>query len=324
MNDLNPPFSVEEFFAKRVEPRWECLKEEGNALFKKGDYQNSVKVYSQALYVSLGSLKSIPALFAVLRKMKAGSPGKAISENLMLLLLISRYLPAPLTPNEYTLINGHVVVAHLPNLPAAVCYSNRSAAYMKLASAATSPELSKKYLKKALRDAKLACKQCPGYAKGHFRIFQAQSSLGNLTAANKKKKQLELYERYVANMPWLGIAALAIGWLSLIDFQFIHGTIRFQEVMRRLADSPPIMFSALAMLVSFMGGQFMVVSIKYMTADCNVHSVDSLYFVCTDERGGEDLQRGPCGIATKTSMHAVKGILALFFKALASHGMFTH
>jgi tetratricopeptide (TPR) repeat protein len=166
MNDLDPPFSVEEHFARRVDPRWEELKELGNVLFKRGEYRNSIKLYSQALYISHGSIKSIPALFGVLRKSKRGSPAQRLSENPVLLVLISRFLLLPLANTEYWLCHGESVSVRLPNQPAAVCYSNRAAAYMKLASALEDTEESKNYLKKALKDAKLACKHCPGYAKG--------------------------------------------------------------------------------------------------------------------------------------------------------------
>ena len=123
MNDLDPPFSVEDYFARRVDARWEELKEQGNVLFKKGEYCNSIKLYSRALYISHGSIKSIPALYGVLRKAKRGSPAKKLSENPVLLILISRFLQLPLAETEYWL--GESGTVRLPNQPAAVCYSNR-------------------------------------------------------------------------------------------------------------------------------------------------------------------------------------------------------
>jgi hypothetical protein len=170
MNDLDPPFSVEEHFARRVDPRWEELKEQGNVLFKRGEYLCSLRLYSQALYITHGSIRSLPALYGALRKARLGSPAQRLSESPMLLVLISRFLPLPLADTEYRLCHGdaqaQAVSVRLPNQPAAVCYSNRAAAHMKLAAVCDDAEQSKIYLKKALKDAKLACKHCPGYAKG--------------------------------------------------------------------------------------------------------------------------------------------------------------
>ena len=209
----------------------------------------------------------------------------------------------------------------LPNQPAAVCYSNRSAAFMKLAAALESSDESKAYLKRALRDAKLACKHCPGYAKGHFRVFQALKSLGNQAAANKKKHQLALYEHYVANMPWAAIAGVAINWLSLVEFQLVYSTVRFHEVLRRLAACRPDTLMSQASLVPFLGGQFLMIGINYSSAEWKKGTLSSLYFVCTDEDGAEALEQGPYGSATKASVQAVKAVLVLFFRAFASHGL---
>lgn len=322
MNDLDPPFSVEEHFAHRVDPRWELLKEQGNVLFKKGDFRNSIKFYSRALYVTHGSCKSIPALFGVLRKARAGSAAKMLSENPGLLFLVSRYLHAPLVETEFMIGNGGSVSVRLPNLPAAVCYSNRSAAYMKLAALLESSDESKNHLTKALKDAKLACKHCPGYAKGHYRIFQALKSLGNQAAANKKKEQLDVYEHYVANMPWSAIAGVAIKWLSLVEFQLVYSAVRFQEVLRRLDACRPDTLMSQASLVPFLGGQFLMIGINYRSVEWKKGTLSSLYFVCTDEKGSAALEKVPFGAATKESVRAVRAVLVLFFRAFASHGTY--
>jgi hypothetical protein len=94
---------------------------------------------------------------------------------------------------------------------------------------------------------------------GHFRVFQALKSLGNQAAASKKKHQLALYEHYADNMPCPAIAGLAIRWLSLLEFQLVYSTVRLQEVLRRLAASPPDTLLAQASLVPFLGGQFLMV-----------------------------------------------------------------
>lgn len=320
MSDLDPPFSVDEYFAKRIDPRWEILKEQGNVLFKKGEYKESARVYSQALYISLGSLKSMPALFITLTTHKPGSPGKIISENPILFVIISRYLPPPLVETEYSLGNGEMIYVRSPNLPAAVCYSNRAAAYMKLASAVEPSPEAHIFLKKALRDATAACKNCPGYAKGHFRVFQALKCLGKHGAADQKKQQLALHEHFVANMPWPAIAGLAIGWITLAEFQLVYNTVRFQEALRRIKANPPDTFLSQASLVPFLGGQFLVIGINYISSDWKKVTLNSLYFFCTDVRGAEDLERPPFGFATKTSMAAVKVILVRFFQVIASHG----
>lgn len=323
MNDLDPPFSVEEYFARRVDTRWEVLKEQGNVLFKKGKYADSVKLYSQALCISHGSCKSIPALYGVLRKARRGSAARQVSQNPVLFILVSRFLQTPLVDTEYSLCHGEAVTVRLPNQPAAVCYSNRSAAYMKIASTLDSSEESNNYLKKALRDAKLACKHCPGYAKGHFRVFQALKSLGNQAAANTKKHQLALYEHYAANMPWAAIAGVAIQWLSLVEFQLVYSTVRFQEVLRRLDSCRPDTLMSQASLVPFLGGQFLMIGINYSSAEWKKGTLSSLYFVCTDEGGADALDKRPCGVASKTSIQAVKAVLVLFFRAFASHGVLT-
>jgi hypothetical protein len=90
-------------------------------------------------------------------------------------------------------------------------------------------------------------------------VFQALKSLGNQAAANKKKHQLALYEHYADNMPWPAIAGLAIRWLSLVEFQLIYSTVRFQEVLRRLDESPPDTLLSQASLVPFLGGQFLMI-----------------------------------------------------------------
>jgi hypothetical protein len=320
MSDLDPPFSVDEYFAKRVDPRWELLKEQGNVLFKKGDFKESVRVYTQALNITLGSLKSIPTLVITLKRHKKGTAQRRVSQNPLIFVMISRFLPPPLTDSEFTLFNGEKVTVRLPNLPAAVCYSNRSAAYMKLASAVESNAEAHVFLKKALRDATSACRNCPAYAKGHFRVFQALKCLGHNAAANQKKHQLALHEHYAANMPWPAIAGLAIGWLSLAEFQLVYSTVRFQEALRRIKKNPPDTFLSQASLVPFLGGQFLMIGINYISADWKKVTLNSLYFVCTDESGAEELERPPFGYASKTSMMAVRSILVLFFQTIAYHG----
>ena len=322
MVDLEPPFSVEEFFAHQIDPRWEELKEKGNILFKKGDYHESIRLYSQAMYVAHGPVKSIPALFGALRMAPVGSAKRKVSENPALLILVSGYLHIPVTETEYSLSRSESISLRLPNQPAAVCYSNRSAAFMKLAAALDHiGEEARSYLKKALKDAKLACKHCPGYAKGHFRVFQALKCLGNQSAASKKKHQLALYEHYADNMPWAAIAGLTIGWLNLPDFQLVYSTVRLQEVLRRLDASPPDSLLAKASLSPFTGGQFIIVCINSSSSEGKV-TYSPLYFVCTEEDEHEMYEEVAYGSLTKAIVQEVKSTLVLIFRAFASHGRF--
>jgi hypothetical protein len=317
---MEPTFSVDEFYARRVDPRWEVLKEKGNVLFKRGAFEASIVIYTQALHITFGSAKSMPALFCTLKTHRRGSPGRRIADEAFIYVHMSRFLAPPLMQRQYTMPNGEIAVVREPNQPAAVCYSNRSAAYMKLAGDDGSPQ-SMEYLSRALKDARLACRHCPNYAKGHFRVFQALQSLGRHSAANKKKSQLALYEHYVTRMPWPAIASLTMGWISLAEYQFIYSTVRFQEILRRLKSSPPDTFMCQASLVPFLGGQFLVIGVTYLSPDWKKVSINALYFVCSDECGSEDLERKPLPIASKQSVQVTKDTLIECLKAFAKQGL---
>jgi hypothetical protein len=260
-----------------------------------------------------------------------GSSLRAVGEDSTLFVRIAKFLQPPLGDITMKTYSGESITVRIPNLPAAVCYSNRAAAYMKLAAAteASSPPkpnqagLTRKFLLRALANALAACKQCPGYAKGHFRVFQALKCLGSELEANRKKHQIAMHDSYCAYMVWPAMAALAVGWVPVGDFELVYSAVRLDEGLRLLRDMRADRLAVEASLMPFHGGQSLTLGVLFPDDEWRSACFERLFFAITDNTGADLLDRRPRGIPSERSVRATVTFLAMFLDRASEYGAWT-
>ena len=190
-----------------------------------------------------------------------------------------------------------------PNLPAAICLSNRAAALLKLGN----PE-------QALASAQKACKTCPEYLKGRRRVQSAHTALGDAAAARKLGKEIWQYETALKNFAWNGIALLFSEWISEWDFICVYEPKRQKFFARRLAGVFGVGGSA--SLVPFGGGQWMMLALNYMDESFTRQKVDCYHFCPVDNANDDALDEPPHGRASSTALKHVPRLLPRFLARL--------
>mmetsp|Transcript_63186 Transcript_63186/g.118739 ORF Transcript_63186/g.118739 Transcript_63186/m.118739 type:complete len:449 (-) Transcript_63186:25-1371(-) len=280
---------------------YEGPKELGNRAFRDGEYQSAVDHYSTAITLALGCVEGggFFALLDALNSQSEETARKRFSEVKHLATLVLKYLRIPHAQIEPPApgMEG----ANYPNLGAAICLANRSAAYLKLGNAAM-----------ALEDANRAAKCAPEYVKAHRRKLAAEVSLGNKPAAKEIRDELKDYDKANGVLPLSSSVLLACGWITWEDHQLVYERVRFRAAVEHIRetsskDFPPVKchFS----LVSFQSGQNLMQSVHWSDENTGLpRTIEGLAFLPVDNSNGDDLDLPPHG---KASPLALKHSLTL-------------
>lgn len=283
-----------------VDRDYEGPKERGNKAFKDGEFQNAVDHYTRAVALALGFMEGggFEALLDALDSQEEGTARKRFSEDLNLVALVTKYLRLPRARIKAPMpgMKG----AAFPNLGAAICLANRSAAHLKLGDAAM-----------ALEDAKRAAKCAPEYVKAYKRKLAAEVSLGNKAAVKDVRSQLKDFDKIHGIMPLSSSCLLACGWITWEDHQFVYERVRFQAAVEHIRETggEDVAVKCHFSLVNFQNGQVLMQNVHW-SDKTSVHprTIEGLAFLPVDNCNGNDLDLPPHG---KASPLAVKHSLTL-------------
>jgi tetratricopeptide (TPR) repeat protein len=210
-----------------VEERWKVCKQEGNESLKAGDYATAIQSFSDALSLATAPLDQIRTLKTV----AASHPGAFSKVVKLVWPTIDAFLSKPMmwnVPDQYGELQSKPVWKTVPNMPAAMCLSNRAATYLERGEPGD--------YEKALKDGKEAAGRCPEYIKAHHRIMRALQKLGDKTGAKKKNVEVRQYTELCEMLPWNGPALYMIGWITGHTFEYLYNVVRFQYVVSKLRE----------------------------------------------------------------------------------------
>ena len=296
-------FSLAEATLKNIEPRWEALKTEGNAALAAGDLERAIERYTAALDVATQPGPQIRALKAAAAAADEGSPlHRALADPVPVLFKVCEYLPAAPAMNVKRECGPVKMKLTTPNLPAAMSLANRAAARLKAGDAAG-----------ARADAALACKRCPEYVKAHKRLRECALALGDRAAAAELATELRDYANAIRLYPWYGPALLGAGWIDHYDHMLVYETARKADVAARIADPRAARAGlgdgatchAVASLVPFQGGQWLMLNLTWLDAALRKQTCDCFAMAPCDNANDKLLDEPPHGTASpKALRHA--------------------
>jgi tetratricopeptide (TPR) repeat protein len=213
-------WSLSEHLAQEVNSAWLAVKDAGNEHLKAGRYSEAIDCYGEAEKITRSDRTSFYALMEDFEDLDADSPQRRFQECEDVQDEVDGYLRQDAPGAEHSgFPDFHVM---LPNLPAAVCLANRSAALLRAAKegvlvrvcGAWSCEASELHAM-ALADAQRATEVCPEYVKAHHRVASAHTALGNVAEAAQEHCALKEYALLHGRLPLGSAALMACGWVDI-------------------------------------------------------------------------------------------------------------
>ena len=216
--------------------------------------------------------------------------------------------------------------ARIPNLPAAICLSNRAMCYLNLykqlkADGAVKPKL----LLFASQDGDFARRVCPTYLKGHHRYMEAQKLLGQRAEYEDVKNQLDMHVHFLKYPETSeGFPALMLGWIDILDLEFVYMPLRRAAAYRQIkssakAGTTPCLRLEVS-LVPVLRGQGFTASIHFITGDWKQVVYRHMEVSVLDPENGDDLELPPNGRATKLALKNAMKKLNSFIGELKREG----
>ena len=168
----------------------------GNEALKRGDYEAAIRSYTDAVTICDTRL-SVSAFFDALSSYPESSAAQHLAGarvDIEPLIKLSMLCP--------DLESGQ------PNMPAAICVSNRAAAQLKLGRTSD-----------AVTDAQFAVRLCPEYVKARHRLKSALIADGREDEAAACASSIRRYEELSKPEPgsnglWLGFRLVLVGWAN--------------------------------------------------------------------------------------------------------------
>lgn len=280
-----------------ADPEWEAHKLKGNAAFAARDYDSAVAHFTHGLQVALGPGDvsehgggGMSAFVGALKAWPEDSPYGQVVDNRDVLVSIVEF--ALTLPNP--VIKNGTLIARVPNMPAAICLANRSAAHLSAGRAA-----------EALADAKEAAETAPEYLKAHKRILVAHTALGNKKDASELKEYIAAFEAAVHVLPSAAIAMLVAGFSDWEAHVLVYEPIRQRaaaQIIRATCGDSLCFMAANFSLVPFQGGQCLMMNVHWVDEEMRRRSVEAFRFLQIDNDHGRDLELPPHGLPSSRAM----------------------
>lgn len=322
MNAQFAAFSVADYYQTNVDVNWFKFKLLGNNLFALKDYEKAIASYTDAFFIAKGYDAIVPFLLEnILNKRNHNSALYKAAQVPHVVMYIKQFLNKPWR----TYLNGLTgPYMTFPNLPVAICLSNRAMCYLnihkQIVSEGNVQEL-RSLLKLACRDAANARKACPTYVKSHHLYMKALKIIGNTYKYNNVKNQIESYSSLLAVKHLTeGIAAFMLGWIELVDLEFVYTKLRCNEAIRQIKalsvqhDATKVpRVSVQASMVPLAGGQFLSISLDFRTVRLQNITFNTVVLSVLDSEHGNDLELPPNGLPTEMALtNAMKDIKEFF------------
>ena len=320
MTDFDFTFSAGEHCQVIVDENWLVWKDIGNRSFKERRYREAAAIYSDALFIARGFDVVIPFFIQLLRSKDPSSTLFKVVQLPHVRDMLKLFLNKP-----WTIDHG----ARIPNLPAAICLSNRAICYLNLykqlkADGSDSSSL-QELLIFASRDGDFARRVCPTHLKGHHRYMEAQKLLGRLAEYEDVKNQLDVHAQ-LTKFPETteGLAALMLEWIDTKDLEFVYMPLRRKEAYRQIKSSAKAgttpCLSLEVSLVPVSRGQGFTASIHFITCDWKKVVYRQMEITLLDPKNGDDLELPPNGRPSKLALKNAMKKLNSFIGELKREG----
>ena len=310
--EFNVAEQLQKYHPRYAERNYEAHKERGNAAFGRCDYAEACSHYTRAVELALGFMEGggMSAFNAALETHPEDSAQQRFSGNDELIMDMLSYLNFPLPPETPHPSSGLDFEAPYPNLSAAICLANRSAAYLKLGNAA-----------KALKDAQRAVKCAPEYLKGHKRVLLAYGAMGPAFAseASELRGEIKDFERIGGVMPLSRSALIACGWISWPEQTLVYESVFKRAAFRHMlatgtGEGMRLEVQCNFTLVNFQNCQVFMKNVHWIDMKLGARrSIEGLMFAPVDNANGDDLELPPHG---RASPKGLKNTLILIARAV--------